>query len=61
VDGLLRSLHVLMRSAADEKDLGLRFMSLVAQLDAPDASLMPRAAAKSQVVAMPTVAAGTKS
>jgi len=59
VDSLLRQLHVLMRSAADERDLGLRFMALVSGLDAPEAAPAERPAAKPQVVAMP-VGVGAK-
>jgi FlaA1/EpsC-like NDP-sugar epimerase len=62
VDGLLRSLQLLLRSAADEKDLALRFMALVAGLDQPDAVTLgddrPMAPApKPQVVPLP-VASG---
>jgi FlaA1/EpsC-like NDP-sugar epimerase len=41
VDGFLRSLQLLVRTAADEKDLALRFMAMVAVLDAPEAVQPP--------------------
>jgi len=57
VDALLRQLHLLVRSAADEKDLGLRFMALVASLDAPEANLLSRPVIKPQVVPIAKIGA----
>ena len=64
VDELLHTLSLLMRTAADEKDLALRFMSLLVSLDSPESdadaveTIAPRAA-KGQVVPLrQMVAAG---
>jgi FlaA1/EpsC-like NDP-sugar epimerase len=56
-EGTLRSLQLLLRSAADEKDLALRFMALVGGLDQPEAGVHSeqRAVAKPQIVPLPAV------
>jgi FlaA1/EpsC-like NDP-sugar epimerase len=65
VDELLHTLSMLMRTAADEKDLALRFMSLLASLDSParEADAMetvgPRPA-KGQVVPLRQLVAAGK-
>jgi FlaA1/EpsC-like NDP-sugar epimerase len=54
VEGVLRSLQLLLRSAADEKDLALRFMAIVSGLDQPESALADaRPATKPQVVPLP--------
>ena len=60
VDSLVRSLQLLLRSAADEKDLALRFMALVGGLDQPEADVLdqPRHAPKPQIVPLPAVGSG---
>ncbi len=63
IDSFLRQLHLLTRSAADEKDLALRFMALVSGLEQAEeqtAAHAPRPAPKSQVVPMTSVASGSK-
>jgi len=60
-EGTLRSLQLLLRSAADEKDLALRFMALVGGLDQPEAGVHSeqRAVAKPQIVPLPAVSSTT--
>jgi FlaA1/EpsC-like NDP-sugar epimerase len=59
VDELLRSLQVLVRSAADERDLALRFMAVVAGLDAARTPAIAAAARPGlgTVVPLPTMVA----
>ena len=68
VDGFLGTLTLLMRAAADEKDLALRYMALLQDLEAPAAEEAPaagpqklgdatRTAARHKVVPMPQMIA----
>jgi FlaA1/EpsC-like NDP-sugar epimerase len=51
VERTLRSLQMLVRSSADERDLAVRFMAFVGDLDAPAAApVAPRATPVAQVV-----------
>jgi FlaA1/EpsC-like NDP-sugar epimerase len=59
IDEFLRILTLLVRSAADEKDLSVRFMSLIAGLEAPQGVEDPATARAglAQVVPLPQMAA----
>lgn len=54
VERTLRALQMLVRSAADERDLGVRFMAFVSDLDSPEGvpAVAPRPATRAQVVPM---------
>jgi FlaA1/EpsC-like NDP-sugar epimerase len=52
LEQLVRTLQVLVRSAADEKELALRFMALADQLDEPEAAPLAPERPRAQVVPM---------
>ena len=58
VDAILKGLQLLMRGATDEKELALRFMSMVESLDSPEAvpAMAPVTPVLAQVVPLEPVA-----
>jgi FlaA1/EpsC-like NDP-sugar epimerase len=58
IDAILKGLQLLVRGAADEKELALRFMSMVESLDSPEAvpAIASVAPVRAQVVPLEPVA-----